>query len=115
VITVVLPGTAGPISPTEAQTANVVFVNGQFLLFDASDYAQKRIEQHRLPMEALDAVFVTHFHNDHIADLGEVMQRSYLLGREKDLVVYGPTGTATIDEGFNMVYAADSNYTSGAG
>lgn len=110
-----LPGTAGPISPTEAQTANVVFVNGQFLLFDASDYAQKRIEQHRLPMEALDAVFVTHFHNDHIADLGEVMQRSYLLGREKDLVVYGPTGTATIDEGFNMVYAADSNYTSGAG
>jgi ribonuclease Z len=110
VITVVLPGTAGPMSPTEAQTANVVFVNGQFLLFDAGDYAQKRMEQYRLPMEALDAVFVTHFHNDHIADLGEVMQRSYLLGREKDLVVYGPTGTAAIVEGFNMVYAADSGY-----
>ena len=110
VITVVLPGTAGPMSPTEAQTANAVFVNGQFLLFDAGDYAQKRMEQLRLPMDELDAVFVTHFHNDHIADIGEVMQRSYMLGREKDLVIYGPTGTETIVEGFNAIYTKDSHY-----
>ncbi len=109
-ITVVLVGTAGPMSPTTAQTATAVFVNGQFLLFDAGDYAQKRMEQYRLPMDALDAVFVTHFHNDHIADLGEVMQRSFLLGREKDLVIYGPTGTAQIVEGFTAVYAEDSHY-----
>ena len=110
VITVVLPGTAGPMSPFSAQTANAVFVNGQFLLFDAGDYAQKRMEQYNLPMEALDAIFVTHFHNDHIADIGEAMQRSYLLGREKDLVIYGPTGTAAMVEGFNTIYAEDSSY-----
>ena len=110
VITVVLPGTAGPMSPTEAQTATAVFVNGQFLVFDAGDYAQKRMEQYNLPMEALDAIFITHFHNDHIADIGEAMQRSYLLGREKDLVIYGPTGTAAMVEGFNTIYAEDSSY-----
>ena len=110
VITVVLPGTAGPMSPFSAQTSNAVFVNGQFLLFDAGDYAQKRMEQYNLPMEALDAIFVTHFHNDHIADIGEAMQRSYLLGREKDLVIYGPTGTAAMVEGFNTIYAEDSSY-----
>mgnify|MGYP006284781639 CR=1 FL=1 len=110
VITVVLPGTAGPMSPTEAQTATAVFVNGQFLLFDAGDYAQKRMEQFQLPMDALDAVFITHFHNDHIADLGEVMQRSFMLGREKDLVIYGPTGTDAVVQGFTAVYAEDSDY-----
>lgn len=109
-ITVVLPGTAGPMSPTEAQTATAVFVNGQFLVFDAGDYAQKRMEQVNLPMDALDAVFITHFHNDHIADLGEVMQRSYLLGRQGDLMIYGPTGTAEIVEAFNVVYGEDSDY-----
>ena len=109
-ITVVLPGTAGPMSPFSAQTATAVFVNGQFLLFDAGDYAQKRMEQYNLPMEALDAIFITHFHNDHIADIGEAMQRSYLLGREKDLVIYGPTGTAAMVEGFNTIYAEDSSY-----
>lgn len=109
-ITVVLPGTAGPMSPTEAQTATALFVNGQFLLFDAGDYAQKRMEQLSFPMDALDAVFITHFHNDHIADLGEVVQRSFMLGREKELVIYGPTGTAAIVEGFNSIYAEDSDY-----
>jgi ribonuclease Z len=109
-INIVLVGTAGPMSPTEAQTATAVFVNGRFLLFDAGDYTQKRMEQLRFPMEALDAVFLTHFHNDHIADLGEVMQRSYILGREKDLVVYGPTGVDDIVTGFNMVYSMDCDH-----
>ena len=107
-IKVVMVGTAGPMNPDTAQNSTAVFVNGQFLLFDAGDYAQKRMEQFNLPSESLDAVFLTHFHNDHIADLGEVMQRSYILGREKDLVVYGPTGTEDIVTGFNMIYAADS-------
>ena len=108
-ISVVLVGTAGPMSPDIAQQATAVFVNGQFLLFDAGDYAQKRMEQFRLPMEVLDAVFITHFHNDHIADLGEVMQRSYILGREKDLVVYGPTGVEGLVAGFNLAYVGDSH------
>lgn len=109
-IKVVLVGTAGPMNPDTAQNSTAVFVNGQFLLFDAGDYSQKRMEQFNLPSQSLDAVFLTHFHNDHIADLGEVMQRSYMLGREKDLVVYGPTGTEDIVNGFNMIYAADSNH-----
>jgi ribonuclease Z len=97
------------MSPDVAQQATAVFVNGQFLLFDAGDYAQKRMEQFNLPCELLDAVFLTHFHNDHIADLGEVMQRSYILGREKDLVVYGPTGVEGLVAGFNMAYVGDSH------
>ena len=108
-ISVVLVGTAGPMSPDVAQASTAVFVNGQFLLFDAGDYAQKRMEQFNLPIEELDAVFITHFHNDHIADLGEVMQRSYILGREKDLVIYGPTGVENLVAGFNMVYVGDSH------
>lgn len=109
-ISVVLVGTAGPMSPDVAQASTAVFVNGQFLLFDAGDYAQKRMEQFNLPSESLNAVFLTHFHNDHIADLGEVMQRSYMVGREKDLVVYGPTGVEDIVTGFNMFYTADSDH-----
>jgi ribonuclease Z len=108
-ISVVLVGTAGPLSPDVAQQATAVFVGGQFLLFDAGDYAQKRMEQFNLPIEELDAVFITHFHNDHIADLGEVMQRSYIMGRENDLVIYGPTGVENLVAGFNMVYVGDSH------
>ena len=108
-ISVVLVGTAGPMSPDVAQQSTAVFVGGQFLLFDAGDYAQKRMEQFNLPIKSLDAVFLTHFQNDHIADRGEVIQRSYMLGRENELVVYGPTGVQDIVTGFNMIYAFDSD------
>jgi len=86
-INVVLVGTAGPMSPSLAQNATAVFVGGRFFLFDAGDYAQKRMEQFNLPVAEIDAVFLTHFHNDHIADVGEVMQRSYLLGRGTELYI----------------------------
>ena len=112
-IKVVLVGTAGPMSPNLAQNSTAVFVNGQFLLFDAGDYAQKRMEQFNLPVASLDAVFLTHFHNDHIADVGEVMQRSFIGGRTKDLFIYGPTGTEQVVNGFIAVYTADSSYRTG--
>jgi ribonuclease Z len=107
-IEVVLVGTAGPMSPDLAQNSTAVFVNGKFLLFDAGDYAQKRMEQFNLPVSSLDAVFLTHFHNDHIADLGEVMQRSFMLGREKALYVYGPTGTEQLVNGIVQAYCTSS-------
>lgn len=109
-INVVLVGTAGPMSPELAQSSTALFVNGQFLLFDAGDYAQKRMEQFKLPLASIDAVFLTHLHNDHIADLGEVMQRNFFLRRQKDFLVYGPTGTKEVVNGFNMVYGADSSF-----
>jgi len=112
-IKVVLVGTAGPMSPNLAQNSTAVFVNGQFLLFDAGDYAQKRMEQFNLPVASLDAVFLTHFHNDHIADVGEVMQRSFIGGRTKDLFIHGPTGTEQVVNGFIAVYTADSSYRTG--
>jgi len=112
-IKVVLVGTAGPMSPNLAQHATAVFVNGQFLLFDAGDYAQKRMEQFNLPVASIDAVFLTHFHNDHIADVGEVMQRSFIGGRTKDLFIHGPTGTEQVVNGFIAVYTADSSYRTG--
>jgi ribonuclease Z len=107
-IKVVLVGTAGPMSPELAQNSTAVFVNGKFFLFDAGDYAQKRMEQFNLPFPKIDAVFLTHFHNDHIADVGEVMQRSFIMGRTKDLNIYGPTGTEQLVDGFIAAYTADS-------
>jgi hypothetical protein len=35
---------------------------------------------------------------------------SFMLGRENDLVVHGPTGIPEIVEGFNAVYGEDSDY-----
>ncbi len=109
-ITVVTCGTGSPIPSARAQSCLAVFVNGQFLLFDAGDRAQNSMEDLNLPVADIDAVFLTHFHSDHIADLGEVMSRSWILGREQPLTVYGGHETEQVVSGFNVAYAADDAY-----
>ena len=109
-ITVVTCGTGSPFPSARAQSCLAVFVNGQFLLFDAGDRAQDSMEDLNLPVTDIDAVFLTHFHADHVADLGEVMSRSWILGRHRPLEVYGGKEVEQIVSGFNTVYAADDAY-----
>ena len=111
VITVVTCGTASPIPPrTRAQSCTAVFVNGQFLLFDAGDGAVPAMENLNLPLPDLTAVFVTHYHSDHIADVGEAISRSWILGRRTPLPVYGGQAVERVVDGFNRIYALDYNY-----
>jgi ribonuclease Z len=109
-ITAVLCGTGSPISQTEPQTCTAVFVNGQFLLFDAGNNALSSMNNLNLPIYELDAVFITHFHNDHYADLGDVMEWSWIRGRRHILPVYGPTGITQIVEGFQSAYELEAMY-----
>jgi ribonuclease Z len=63
-----------------------------------------------LPLYELDAVFTTHFHNDHYADLGDVMEWSWILGRRHILPIYGPTGITQIVDGFQSAYELEESY-----
>lgn len=109
-ITVVTCGTGSPIPSARAQSCLAVFVNGQFLLFDAGDRAQNSMENLNLPLTDLSAIFLTHFHSDHIADLGEVVSRSWILGRDRPLTVYGGQEVDQVVSGFNTAYTADDAY-----
>jgi len=109
-ITTVLCGTGSPISQVGPQTCTAVFVNGLFLLFDAGNNALSSMNSLNLPLPELDAVFITHFHNDHYADLGDVMEWSWILGRRHILPVYGPTGITQIVDGFQSAYELEESY-----
>jgi ribonuclease Z len=109
-VTAVLVGTGGPFPSGRAQSCTALFVNGQFLLFDAGDGAARRMEALNLPVAQLSAVFVTHYHADHYADLGEVIDRSWIMGRRQTLPVYGPPGIGQIVDGFHQTYALEYGY-----
>lgn len=109
-ITVVMCGTGAPIPSDRAQACTAVFAGGQYLVFDTGDGAQRSMEDNGLPVADIDAVFLTHFHSDHMADLGETISRSWILGRRTELPVYGGATVERVVEGFNMVYTADELY-----
>lgn len=109
-MTVVTCGTGSPFPSERAQSCLAVFVNGKFLLFDAGDRAQNSMETLNLPITDIETVFLTHFHSDHIADLGEVISRSWILGRTQPIEIYGGPEVEQVVNAFNLVYAADEIY-----
>ena len=61
-------------------------------------------------MERLEAVFLTHFHSDHIAALPEFNLNSWVAGRPRTLSVFGPRGVSEIVDGLNEAYRLDRSY-----
>ncbi len=109
-ITVVLVGTGSPLPSDRAQASTAVFVDGRFLLFDCGDGASRSIDALNLPIGQIEAVFLTHFHSDHFADLGEIIDRSWIQGRRQVLAVYGPSGVAEVLDGFQRAYRLERGY-----
>jgi ribonuclease Z len=108
---VVLCGTGSPLPSAErAGPCTAVIAGGHFLLIDAGPGANSRMGLLRLPRQAIDAVLLTHFHSDHIAELGETAMQSWALGRSAPLHVYGPPGVEQVVEGFERAYAQDTSY-----
>jgi ribonuclease Z len=105
---VVLCGTGSPIAdPDRAAACTAVIAGGHFFLVDAGPGSVEVVDRANLPLGHLDGVLLTHFHSDHIGDLGEAITQSWIAGRAQPLDVYGPKGVAEVVDGFRAAYAAD--------
>ncbi len=109
-IRLVTVGTASPLPGERARSCNAVFVNGKFLVFDIGPGGSRAIERFRLPMDKLNAIFITHWHADHYMDLPELINRSWLLNRTTKLEVYGPEPLDTIMKGIGYFLKAENNF-----
>ena len=57
------------------------------------------------------AVFLTHYHSDHIDGLGELGLLRWVGGSHRDpLPLYGPEGLLDVAEGFDRAYQHDARY-----
>lgn len=109
---VVMVGTGGPIPNTErVSVATAVIAGGEFIMVDTGPGTVRKALLQNLPMGKLSAVFLTHFHSDHIADLGEANMYSWVQGnRKKRLEVFGPPGVEKVVQGYALAYEQDSLY-----
>src|SRR5262249_42016965 len=110
-VSVVLCGTGSPAPDRDrASACTAVFAGGHFFLVDVGPSSARKIGLLRLPISKLDGVLLTHFHSDHIGDLGEINTQSWVAGRNHPLPVYGPPGVEMVVDGFKRAYALDRGY-----
>ncbi len=108
---VVLCGTGNPLANRDrADACTAIFAGGNIYLVDVGPGAWKNLALWHIPAARLTAVMLTHFHSDHIADLGEVNMQTWAQGRDHPLRVYGPPGVEQVVGGFAQAYALDETY-----
>ena len=83
-------GTGGSM-PTPNRTPSAIAVNreGELLLFDCGEGAQQQMMRAKTGMK-IAAIFLTHFHADHVLGIPGLIQTMALQGREEPLEIYGP-------------------------
>jgi ribonuclease BN (tRNA processing enzyme) len=90
----------GPIiHADQSQTSNALVVGNDIYLFDLGYGAMRQIAAANLPLQRVRAVFISHHHFDHNADLGPLLLSEWLFGPGIQIPVLGPPGTTTLVNG----------------
>ena len=107
-----LCGTGSPLPSRERAASCTVVIAGKALfVVDAGEGAARNIAQMGLPNGRIKAMFLTHFHSDHIDGMGPMMLLRWTAsGNKSPLPVYGPSGVEQVIAGFNAAYALDNGY-----
>ncbi len=107
-----LCGAGGPLAAPKASGPCVVVIAGtRMFVVDAGTDGLRNIGRMGLQAGQIEAVFLTHYHSDHIDGLGELATIRWVGAANKaPLPVYGPTGLQQVVNGFNNAYALDKVY-----
>jgi len=107
-----LCGSGSPMpDPTRAGPCTVVVAGQRMFVIDSGTGSTKNLSLMNLPPARVSAIFLTHYHSDHIADLGELMLQRWAGGAATSPVpIYGPTGVEQVVAAFEQAYALDRGY-----
>jgi len=107
---VYMVGTGVPLySPDRKKASVAIIAGGKFLLFDTGNDSTRTMEELNLPINLVDTIFLTHYHADHVADLGSFINQTWIGGRQNEINVYGPQGVTQQVAGFALAGLLDKN------
>ena len=109
---VTLLGTGSPRPlPDRFSMSTLVEAGDQKLVIDAGRGATIRLYEHGLSLGEVDALFITHFHSDHVIGIPDLWLSSWIgtsFGQRKEpFHVVGPVGTQNLMDNLAKAYAAD--------
>jgi len=97
---VIFLGTAAGVpTPKRSLPAILIQRDGEQLMFDCGEGAQRQMLIAKASFNRRMKIFVTHMHGDHMMGLPGLMQTMALMNRERKLDIYGPVGIKDFLEG----------------
>jgi ribonuclease Z len=108
---VALCGAGSPLpDPNRSGPCVAVIAGRRLFIVDSGAGSSRVMARMRLPQGAIETIFLTHFHSDHIDGLGELQMQRWVGGHDTPVPIYGPTGVGSVVDGFNLAYRHDREY-----
>lgn len=107
-------GAGSPMpDPKRGGPCTVIVAGRRMFVIDAGAGSASTIATMGLNPGQIEAIFLTHFHSDHLDGLGGLlMQRWVNAGANQPPRVHGPTGVSAVLAGVRAAYEADHRYRS---
>ena len=89
-------------------TAQVLEIRNHMFLIDCGEGTQVQLRKNKIKFSRLNHIFVSHLHGDHFFGLPGLISTFRLLGRKKELHIYGPKG---IKEAITLLLKLGDSWT----
>ncbi|MFS4456884.1 ribonuclease Z [Maribacter sp. 2304DJ31-5] len=73
-------------------TSQVLEIKNHMFLIDCGEGTQIQLRKNKVKFSRIDHIFISHLHGDHFFGLPGLISTFRLLGRDKELHIYGPKG-----------------------
>ncbi len=107
-----LCGTGSPFpDPSRAGPCSAIIAGDRLFIIDTGEGSARTLGYMGIPAAKIEAIFLTHFHSDHIDGIGPFLLQRWGVGTfETPTPVYGPTGVDQVVDGFRAAYVLDFGY-----
>lgn len=89
-------------------TSQVLEIKNHLFLIDCGEGTQVQLRKSKIKFSRINHIFISHLHGDHFFGLPGLISTLRLLGREKELHVYGPKG---IKEAITLLLKLGDSWT----
>ncbi|WP_350287025.1 ribonuclease Z [uncultured Croceitalea sp.] len=89
-------------------TSQLLEIRNHMFLIDCGEGTQVQLRKHKLKFSRISHIFISHLHGDHFFGLPGLISTLRLLGREKELHIYGPKG---IKEAITLLLKLGDSWT----
>ncbi|MFS4467720.1 ribonuclease Z [Maribacter sp. 2210JD10-5] len=98
---------ATPRTMTNPTSQVLEFKNHMFLI-DCGEGTQVQLRKHKIRFSRINHIFISHLHGDHFFGLPGLISTFRLLGRDKEMHIYGPKG---IKEAITLLLKLGDSWT----